>query len=601
MYEASKMLSEHEPIPKDEKPDNSYSESTPEEIALIKKCEALLQKSKKVKSKTDYCWIDYYKLFRGRQWKEERPTYRASEVVNLIWQTIQASVPIMMDVRPKFEYLPQEPGDREFAKLMNDVAMADWTAQNWMFTLTEVCYDSHNFGTGTSSLKFNPKKDRIEYRSEDPFYIFPDPEAQSFDYRCSYVQHAEPHDVQKMKLMFPDKANCIKPDIVNFACEKYVDLSTTRYSTPTSDIIYAEISGNYGYETNKLPEVLVKTCYLEDDEVLQEEIEGDDGAIKIQSRLKYPNGRRLVYCNEVMLDDGPNEYEDERKYPYQRLVNYILPRSFWGIAEAEPLEGMQRTFNKVWSATLDVLYLMGNPIWIVDSTADVDTQNLTNQPGLVVEKNPGSEVRRESGVALQPYVLSILDRLKDWFDQIGGSQDITRGIAPGAVTAASAIADLQNAAQTRIRLKSKNMDAYLQELGQSYAARVMQFYTAPRVFRLTGDDGADKYFKMHIQKLPEGGYKAFVNRYTENNLESPYTEEYELRGKLDVRVTTGSSLAFSKTQNEQQTYALFDRGIIDAEEVLKRLEYPNYEAILQRKAEMEQKQAQQQAAQSQKA
>jgi hypothetical protein len=76
--------------------------------------------------------------------------------------------------------------------------------------------------------------------------------------------------------------------------------------------------------------------------------------------------------------------------------------------------------------------------------------------------------------------------------------------------------------------------------------------------------------------------------------------EYQMRGKFDVRVTTGSSLPFSKAEKEQRLLNLFDRQIIDAEEVLKSLEYPNYEALLQR---MEQKamqaaQAEQQAAAS---
>jgi hypothetical protein len=73
---------------------------------------------------------------------------------------------------------------------------------------------------------------------------------------------------------------------------------------------------------------------------------------------------------------------------------------------------------------------------------------------------------------------------------------------------------------------------------------------------------------------------------------------YELRGKLDCRVATGSNLPFAAAQKEQKMLGLFDRGIIDAEEVLKGSEYPNYEAILQRMADKAAAQAQQEQQQA---
>jgi hypothetical protein len=311
-------------------------------------------------------------------------------------------------------------------------------------------------------------------------------------------------------------------------------------------------------------------------------------------QLKYPNGKKIVVCNGVVLESGPNPYDDG-EWPYQRWPNYILPREFWGISEIEQLEGPQKTFNKLVSFVLDVLTLMGNPIWVVDNTSGVDTENIFNRPGLIIEKEAGSEVRREEGVQLQPYVLQLIDRMKEWFDQVNGSNDITRGINPGGVTAASAIADLQNAAQTRIRQKSRNLDAYLQNLGQQYVSRVFQFYTAPQVFRLTNNQGVNKYFKFHVQTDETGTRKAMVENYNEQGL-SQGIKEHQARGNFDVRVTTGSSLPFNKAEKEQRLYGLFDRQIIDGEEVLKGLDYPNYEAIQMRMQQKAMEAAQAQAA-----
>ena len=605
------MIDEHAPRPKrNGQSDISYSPS-PEERKLVNKYESLFQKAKKKKSKYDYSWPDYYKLFRGKQWKTQRPSYRQTEVFNLIFQNLQAQIPIITDIRPKFEFLAREPQDRQFADLMNDIALCDWTTNNWQMKQNEVIWDGHLYGTGISCLKFDEDKNAIVYKAEDVFYFFPDPYAHSITENCNYVVHAEPIEVARLKKDYPDKAEYIKADVTNFISPERIDLSETKYRSPVSDQVIVEVTG-YQDLTN-MSETLVKTFYVYDDEIVQEEAEGDDedsGFNKTIQRLKYPNGRKLIIANEMILDDGPMEY-DHKKFPYQIFLNYIVPHQFWGVSELEPLEGPQRAFNKVISYVLDVLVLMGNPIWVVDTTAGIDTQNLTNQPGLVVEKEPGSQVTREMGVQLQPYVLQLIDRLKEWFDQIGGAQDVTRGQPAGGVTAMGAIEALQNAAQTRIRQKIRNLDCYLQDFGQQYCSLVMQFYTAPRVFRLTQKDGTEKYFRMYVDHRPyEQDHPNFdpstpdstrpiavMQNYTENGQLDPTINEYELRGELDVRVTTGSSLPFAKSENENRLFTLFKLGIIDAEEVLKGLDYPNWEAVQQRMAEKAAQQAQMQAQQ----
>lgn len=598
------MQDENQPIDKTDQsptPESSYN-PTKEEQDLVRRCKELFARAKKAKSKVDFNWPEYYKLFRGRQWQEQRPSYRASEVFNLIFQTIQSQVPIMTDARPKFEFLPREPGDFEFADIVNDVAAADWEKYNWGFVLAEMLYDSHTFGTALSDFGYDGEKNCLDLHSVDPFYIFPAPSAENLNRHCDYIVHAEPVPVRMVKKRFPQYAKYIRGDVVNFQSAERIDLSQYRYNAPTSDFLTVEVSGFDNKIGDHEPEVLLQTTYFEDDEVLEEEKDDGAGNISYIQRKKYPNGRKVVIANDVVLENGENPYEGRHKYPFGRMVNYILSRQFWGISEIEPLESPQRTFNKIISYCVDVLVLMGNPIWVVSTDSGIDTDNLTNQQGLVVEHNPGSTVRRETGVALQPYVLALIDKIKVWFDQLGGSQDITRGIPTGGVTAALAIEDLQNAAQTRMRQKMRNMDAYLQDLGQQYVSRILQFYTAPQMFRVTGKDGVNKFFKMHISTHEETGKKiANVQKFNDNGTEGEISQ-YVLRGELDIRVTTGSSLPYAKAKVKQEALQLFDRGIYDDEQVLKDFDIPNWEAILQRvqhkKAQAAQLAAQAKAGQS---
>lgn len=317
-------------------------------------------------------------------------------------------------------------------------------------------------------------------------------------------------------------------------------------------------------------------------------------------KLKYPNGRKICMVNGMILDDGPNKYEDG-KFPFARLVNYIDPRVFYGISEIEQLESPQTIFNKVLSFALDTMTLMGNPIWVVDNTSGIDTDNIFNRPGLIIEKEPNSEVRREAGVQISSDAFQLTDRLRNWFNEQSGSTDITAGAVPKGVTAASAIQSLQEAAQTRLRLKSRHLDSFLQDVGQLWVSRAFQFYDTPMVVRLTGNDDAQRFFKMHIEKQPQedGSIKkvAVIRTYTNGiNGEPPKEDlvekQYEIMGDFDVRVSTGSSLPFAKVEQANKAYELFDRGIIDAQEVLKSVDYPNAEAVTQRMNEQKAAQAQ---------
>lgn len=570
---------------------------TDEEKKLVQKVDKMFKRAKIGRASYDQKWLDRYKMFRGKQWEMARPSYRSSEVFNMIFQIIQSQVPILTDTKPKFEFMPKEPSDREFADLMNDIAADDWDRHKFLYKITEMLYDSHIYGTAFSSLNFDPDADNgagaVCFKPEEIYFIFPDPDGDDVE-TCDYIVRAESMTLRRVQRKWPKKSQYIKSDIVDILQASKNDLLPIRIQSPTADRVIVEGSGYKWPEEDE--KVVVITCYFRDSEITEEEKQGEDGMSFWEQRLKYPRGRKVIVANGIVLEDEPYCYE-HGQFPFQRLVNYILPHEFYGISEMEPTEGPQKVFNKLICFALDVLHLTGNPIWVVDTSSGVDTDQLTNAPGLVVEKNPGSEVRREAGVQLQPYVIQLINQIKEWMDQISGAQDITRGVTAPGVTAASAIENLQNAAQTRIRQKSRNMDDFLDHMGEQYAGLVLQYYTAPRVYRVTNKDGTQRYFKAHIETGEDGVRKAVVTRLGDNGLADPKVDEYVLRGKLDLRVSTASALPFSKAAKKDELVQFLQLGLIDAEEVLKGVDYPNWEAVLQRMQDKAAAAAQQQAQQ----
>lgn len=576
-------LNEHEAsAPKTSTENYQPNEAELKAINLVKK---LFSKCKNHRSLYDAHWMENYHMFRGKQWDKIRPTYKHSEVINLIFQNIQSMMPILTDMSPRISYLPEEPSDREVAEVLNDIAESDWTKNNWSMQLFEVILDARLYGAGHSSLKYDREKNYgvggMCYKSEETVYIYPDPEARDVNLDCEYFFHLEPRDIDKLKAEHKDKAKYLKPDLADFIAMNKNDLEPIRYKSPSDNRTIMEGTQVENYAGKD--KALLITLYLKDKATYDEETKNEAGETIYQQRLQYPKGRMIQIASGVVLKDEPCEY-DHGEIPYQRFVNYILPREYWGISEVDNLKGPQKTFNKLISFALDVLTLCGAPVWVVDTTSGIDTDQMVTRPGMVLEKEPGSEVRTESGVQLQPWVLQLIDRYKEWFDQVGGSQDVTRGVS-GGVTAASAITALQEAAQTRIRQQAKNLDAYLQSFANQYKSNVFQFYTVPQIFRLTNKQGLQKYFKFHIEKRPneKGEEKNFAIKQDLNpDGTLGNRSEYEIRADFDVQSTMGSSLPFNKEQKKRELLDLYDRQIIDAEEVLTGIDYPNKEAVLER-------------------
>lgn len=144
------LLAEHE-SPQRERESKSYEPSPTEERA-IKLAERLFAKAKKHRAMYDRDWPKYYRMFRGKQWDSPRPSFRHAEIVNHIFKSIQSTVPIQMDARPRFEFLPEEPSDLEFAEILNQAAESDWVRNNWSLEFLEVLYDANFYGAGLSSV-----------------------------------------------------------------------------------------------------------------------------------------------------------------------------------------------------------------------------------------------------------------------------------------------------------------------------------------------------------------------------------------------------------------------------------------------------------------
>lgn len=254
----------------------------------------------------------------------------------------------------------------------------------------------------------------------------------------------------------------------------------------------------------------------------------------------------------------------------------------------EMLIPTNKVIDKVLSNMCDYMNMMGNPVWIISYDSGVKREDVTNQFGLIIMKNPGGEVRREIPPPMPAYYIQLWQALLSLADTISGVHDATQGRRPVGITAAEAISTLQEAAQTRIRLKERNLQQALIQLGFLVVATMMQYYTEPRVVKITGRNEWPDYFEFWLEDSGDPNKPLIANMQNFVKTDRGYERKLEInraapsRGLFDIEVTGGTSLPFQKEKRGTLARELYKAKVIDEEDLLDALEWPNKEKALRK-------------------
>ena len=499
-------------------------------------------------------WQEYMSAYEGTYFKNEsRPDYKSNQVSNLVFSTIEAIRPIMTDNNPKFIAVPTSPEGQEFS---TDVQMAldfEWEREKLATKLPAQLIPMLVYGTAVWFVQWNGKEGEygnINIKPIDPFNIFPDPLAENID-NSEYIVYATYKNANQLKQMFPNKASAIEGSRINM-----------------SELV-ANRDENDSQEENQ---VLVLEMWCRDWTTMDENV-------KDEQVLKYPKGRVITCLPElgIILDDKKNPYKDG-KFPFVLMKNYDVPFKFWGVGEVEQILSPQIYINELTNQIIDNAKSTANMQWIIDKNSGIGQGKLTNRPGLVIRKNPGSEVRRDTPPPMPTYVRETIDVMKADIQDISGVLDALKGEKQTGVVAASAILALQEASQSRIRLKIKIMESNLSELANMVYSRMQQFWKLDRWVRITDIEGNPLFREI--------GQRVLQNDY-------------------DLKVQAGSTMPVNKNAMMDlmirlaQTNAEDGLPVVDRKAILEYLPVGDKKAITERFSELQAKQEQQQLEQQQ--
>ena len=426
-------------------------------------------------------WKTYMSAYKGTYFQNQNiPDYKSNEISNMVFSTIETIRPVMTDNNPKFLAVPNTPTGMEFTSDVQTALDYEWDREKMPLKLPAQLIPMLVYGNAVWFIQWDGKDGEygnISIKPVDPFNIFPDPLAESID-NSEYLVYATYRNANQIKQQFPEKASAIEGSRI------------------TMSELVAERDNN---DTQDANQVLILEMWCRDWTTMDESVEG-------KKQLKYPKGRVITCLPElgILLSDKKNPYKDG-KFPFVLMKNYDIPFEFWGVGEVEQIMSPQHYINELTNQIIDNAKNTANMQWIIDKNSGIGQGKLTNRPGLVIRKTPGSEVRRDTPPQMPSYVREQIEILKKDIQDISGVFDSLKGEQQGSVTAASAILALQEASQARIRLKIKLMEASLSELAQIVYSRMQQFWKLDRWVRVTDVEG-NPLFKQIGTKVLENDF-----------------------------------------------------------------------------------------------
>ena len=422
-------------------------------------------------------WKEYMSAYKGTYFQNKNlPDYKSNEISNHVFSTIETIRPIMTDNNPKFLAVPSTPAGMEFSADVQTALDYEWDREKMPLKLPAQLIPMLVYGNAVWFVQWDGKDGEygnISIKPVDPFNIFPDPLAESID-NSEFLVYATYRNANQIKQQFPEKASAIEGSRI------------------TMSELVAERDNN---DTQDANQVLILEMWCRDWVTMDESVEG-------KKQLKYPKGRVITCLPElgILLSDKKNPYKDG-KFPFVLMKNYDIPFEFWGVGEVEQIMSPQHYVNELTNQIIDNAKNTANMQWIIDKNSGIGQGKLTNRPGLVIRKTPGSEVRRDTPPAMPSYVRDQIEILKKDIQDISGVFDSLKGEQQGSITAASAILALQEASQARIRLKIKLMEASLSELAQIVYSRMQQFWKLDRWVRITDVEGNPSFREIGAQVL----------------------------------------------------------------------------------------------------
>lgn len=259
---------------------------------------------------------------------------------------------------------------------------------------------------------------------------------------------------------------------------------------------------------------------------------------------KHPNGALITMTQEKILDITDEFPYAHQQYPFAKRI-YIENSIFYGASLVEDLMPLQVEYNRTRSQIVEDKNRMGRPQLAVE-LGSVDVKKLRGAAGDVVEYRPGAKQPMPIEISGLPnYIIDHVNRISAEMAELASQENTDGNSIPNGVTAATAIAYLQENQDALIMDTLRDKEMAWETVLQQVLAYTAQFWDAQRMVTVSGRNG---------------GFETYL------------FSQSDIAGQTSWRAVVGSATPQSYSAKQAQIMELMKMGAVAVPDALEQME-----------------------------
>lgn len=270
-------------------------------------------------------------------------------------------------------------------------------------------------------------------------------------------------------------------------------------------------------------------------------------------------GTQVLFSTENEPESYPNGWYDHGMYPYVFDSLFTIEGTPFGYGYIDIGKDVQEDIDKLSDAMVTNALLSSKPRFFIRSDGTVNEKEFADWTKNFVhtKSSLGEDSIREIKISpLNGNFLNLIESKVNELKETSGNWDANNGGSTSGVTAASAIAAMQEAGGKLSRDSSRMSYRAFNRVIEQCIELIRQFYDIPRTFRITGEAGGEEFITYNNAGIkPQAVQMPGVNM------------ELLRKPVFDIEVTAQKASAYSKMAQNELAIQLYNLGVFAPQNV----------------------------------